>query len=72
MHQRLEKLGADMIDINEKLKENVKEVDELRLSLQMYQDTYDNKLVEIDNSIKQQKNRRHSTGRRYTTGTQLA
>ena len=37
----------------------------------MYQDTNDNKLVEIDNSIKQQKNRRHSTGRRYTTGTQL-
>ena len=55
IHQRLDKLGADIIDINEKLKENVKDVDVLKESLQMYQDTNDNKLVEIDNSIKQQK-----------------
>ena len=55
IHQRLDKLGADIIDINEKLKKNVKDVDVLKESLQMYQDTNGNKLVEIDNSIKQQK-----------------
>ena len=55
IHQRLDKIGADIIDITEKLKENIKDVDDLKQSLQMYQDTNDNKLVEIDNSIKQQK-----------------
>ena len=55
IHQRLEKLEADITDINEKLKENVKDIDELKQSLQMYEDTNDKKLVEIDNSIKQQK-----------------
>ena len=30
IHGRLEKLGADTIDINEKLKENVEDVDELK------------------------------------------
>ena len=55
IHQRLDKIGADIIDITEKLKENVKDVDDLKQSLQMYQDTNGNKLVEIDNSIKQQK-----------------
>ena len=48
IHQRLEKHGTDIIDINVKLKGNIKDVDE-------YEDTNDNKLVEIDNSIKQQK-----------------
>ena len=33
----------------------MKDADELKQSLQMYQDTNDNKLVELDNSIKQQK-----------------
>ena len=28
MHQRLYKLGADIIDINEKIKENLKDVEE--------------------------------------------
>ena len=55
IHQRLDKLGSDIIDVNEKLKKNVKNVDELKQSLQMYQDTNYNKLVKIDNSIKQQK-----------------
>ena len=55
IHQRLDKHGTDIIDINEKLKGNIKDVDELKESHQMYEDTNDNKLVEIDNSIKQQK-----------------
>ena len=54
IHQRLDKLVNDIIDINEKLKENVKDVDELKQGLQMYQDTNDNKLVETVNSIEQQ------------------
>ena len=55
IHQRKDKLGADITIINKKLKENVKDVNELKESLQMYQDTNDNKLVDIDNSKKQQK-----------------
>ena len=47
MHQRLDKLKADIIDKNEKLKENVKHVDKLKQSFQMYQDNNDNKLLEI-------------------------
>ena len=47
IHQRLDKYGADIIDINETLEENVKDVDKLKQSLQMYQGTNDNKLVEI-------------------------
>ena len=54
IHQRLDKLGADIIDINEKLKESVKDVDKLQQSLPMHQDTNDRKFLEIDNSIKQQ------------------
>ena len=52
IHQRLDKLGADIIDINEIIKKNVKDVDELKQSLQIYEDTNDKKLLEIDNSIK--------------------
>ena len=55
IHQRLDKLEADIIDIIEKLKETVENVDELKQRLQMYEDTNDKILVEIDNSIKQQK-----------------
>ena len=55
IHQRKDKLGADITIINKKLKENVKDVNELKESLQMYQETNDNKLVKIDNSKKQQK-----------------
>ena len=55
IHQRLDKLGTDITDINEKLKENVKDVHELKQSIQMYEDTNDKKLLQIDNSIKQQK-----------------
>ena len=58
IHQRLDKLGTDITDINEKLKQNVKDVDNLKQSLEMYQDTNDNKLMKIDNSIKQQKIKR--------------
>ena len=47
MHQRLDKLMADIIGKNEKLKENVKHIDELKQSFQMYQDNNDNKLLEI-------------------------
>ena len=38
IHQRLDKIGTN-IDINEKLKENVKDVHELKQSIQMYEDT---------------------------------
>ena len=55
IHQRKDKLGADITIINKKLKENVKDVNELKESLQIYQETNDNKLVKIDNSKKQQK-----------------
>ena len=40
----VDKLGAGIIDINEKLNKNVKDIDELKPSLQMHQDTYVNKL----------------------------
>ena len=50
-----DKLGADIVNINGKLKENVKDIGELNQSIQMSQDTNDNKLEEIDSSIKQQK-----------------
>ena len=46
------KLGADIVNINDKLKENVKDIGELNQSIQMSQDTNDNKLGEIDSSIK--------------------
>ena len=55
IHQGLDKLGTDITDINEKLKENVKDVHELKQSIQMYEDNNDKKLLQIDNSIKQQK-----------------
>ena len=48
IHQRLDKLVADIIDIDEKLNENVKDVDDLRKILQVYEDTNDKKLVSID------------------------
>ena len=47
-----DKLGADIVNINDKLKENVKDIGELNQSIQMSQDTNDNKLGEIDSSIK--------------------
>ena len=50
-----DKLGADIVNINDKLKENVKDIGELNQSIQMSQDTNDNKLEEIGSSIKQQK-----------------
>ena len=53
-----------------KLKENIKDVEELKQGLQMYQNTNDNKLVEMDNSIKQEKIRTHSPGRTHITETQ--
>ena len=49
------------------IKWNIKDVEELKQGLQKYQNTNDNKLVEVDNSIKQQKSRTHSTGRTHTT-----
>ena len=50
-----DKLGADIVNINDKLKENVKDIGKLNQSIQMSQETNDNKLEEIDSSIKQQK-----------------
>ena len=50
-----DKLGADIVNINDKLKENVKDIGELNKSIQMSQDTNDYKLEEIDSSVKQQK-----------------
>ena len=50
-----DKLGADIVNINGKLKENVKDIGELNQSIPMSQDTNDNKLREIVSSIKQQK-----------------
>ena len=47
-----DKLGADIVNLNGKLKENVKDIGELNQSIQMSQDTNDNKLGEIDSSIK--------------------
>ena len=52
IHQRLDKLGTDITDINEKLKENVKDVHDLKQSIQMYEDTNDKKLLQIDNSTR--------------------
>lgn len=69
IYQRLDKLRIDIININEKPKENVKDVDEIKQSLQIYQDINGSKLEETDNSIKQLKIATHCTGRRYTTDT---
>ena len=55
IHQVPNKLGADIVNINDKLKENVKDIGELNKSIQMSQDTNDYKLEEIDSSVKQQK-----------------
>ena len=52
IHQMSDKLGADIVNLNGKLKENVKDIGELNQSIQMSQDTNDNKLGEIDSSIK--------------------
>ena len=52
IHQVPDKLGTDIVNINDKLKENVKDIGELNQSIQMSQDTNDNKLGEIDSSIK--------------------
>ena len=41
IHQRLDKLGAEIFDINDKVKVNVKDVDELNQSVLMYRDTND-------------------------------
>ena len=50
-----DKLGADIVNINGKLKKNVKEIGKLNQSIQMSQDTNHYKLEEIDSSVKQQK-----------------
>ena len=50
-----DKLGADIVNINGKLKENVKDIGKLNESIQMSQDTNHYKLEEIDSSVKQQK-----------------
>ena len=50
-----DKLGADIVNINGKLKENVKDIGKLNQSIQMSQDTNHYKLEEIDSSVKQQK-----------------
>ena len=50
-----DKLGADIVNINGKLKENVKEIGKLNQSIQMSQDTNHYKFEEIDSSVKQQK-----------------
>ena len=55
IHQILDKLGGGIININDKIKENLKDIGELNQSIQMFEDTNNNKLMEIDNSIKQQK-----------------
>ena len=55
IHQIPDKPGADIVNINDKLKENVKDIGELNKSIQMSQDTNDYKLEEIDSSVKQQK-----------------
>ena len=55
IYQMSDKLGADIVNINGKLKENVKDIRELNQSIQMTQDTNDYKLEEIDSSVKQQK-----------------
>ena len=55
IYQMSDKLGADIVNINGKLKENVKDIRELNQSIQMSQDTNDYKLEEIDSSVKQQK-----------------
>ena len=44
IHQVPDKLGTDIVNINDKLKENVKDIGELNQSIQMSQDTNDNKL----------------------------
>ena len=49
IHQRLDKRRADIIDINKGINKNVKDVYELKESLQMYQETNFNKLVDKDN-----------------------
>ena len=55
IHQMPDRLGADIVNINDKPKENVKDIGELNQSIQMSKDTNDNKLEEKDSSIKQQK-----------------
>ena len=55
IHQILDKLGGGIININDKIKENLKDIGELNQNIQMFEDTNNNKLMEIDNSIKQQK-----------------
>ena len=55
IYQMSDKLGADIVNINGKLKQNVKDIRELNQSIQMSQDTNDYKLEEIDSSVKQQK-----------------
>ena len=55
IHQMSDKLGADIVNINGKLKENVKDMGKLNQSIQMSQDTNHYKLEEIDSSVKQQK-----------------
>ena len=51
IHQRLDKRKTNIININVEINKNIKDVDELQESLQMYQETNDNKLVEVDNSL---------------------
>ena len=47
INEGLDKRGAGIIDINEKLKETVKDVGKLKQRFQIYEDTNDKKLVEI-------------------------
>ena len=48
IHQILDKLGGGIININDKIKENLKDIGELNQSIQMFEDTNNNKLMEIN------------------------
>ena len=56
--QRLDKRKTKIIDINVEISKNIKDVDELEESLQMYEETNDKKLVEVDNSLRKKTERK--------------
>ena len=64
-HQILDKVRADIINVNDKLKENVKDIGELNQSIQMFQDIND----KIDNSIKQKKSNAWHMSKVYERNT---
>ena len=52
LRQSIDKLTIEIKDNNDRLNSIVKDTDDLKLSVQTYQNAFDDKIKELENSIK--------------------